>query len=136
MNLTVNGSTGISSVCTNGSGILVALTSGDQVGPTSTFEEYGWSSSGDTTFQLPTYVGASILFGGETHYGWFLLSYDPSGGFFGNITLYSMAYETVANQSISVGNIPEPSETAALAGLLAGNAVAFAARRRRAGKAA
>jgi hypothetical protein len=62
----------------------------------------------------------------NTHYGWVKLSVDVD---LTNITVHSYAYETVADQNIPAGNIPEAGSLALLA---AGAAGVLAMRKKRA----
>jgi hypothetical protein len=76
------------------------------------------------------YMGFTFGDATSTYYGWAEVSIASDGV----VTLYSMAYDSVAGTAIITG-VPEPSDSAALAGLLAGSAAAFGAIRRRKNKA-
>jgi hypothetical protein len=64
--------------------------------------------------------------GGNFHYGWARI--DVSSANNGTATLFSFAYEDVANAAIAAGTVPEPTSLALLAA--GGGAVALERRRR------
>jgi hypothetical protein len=75
------------------------------------------------------YLGLAILnSAGDFNYGWAHLTFNADR----SLTLHDFAIETNANAPIQTGAIPEPSTYAALTGLLAGSAVLYARRRKRA----
>lgn len=95
-----------------------------------TFDSSAWTTGGDAE-----YAGFVFEDEGSTYYGWALISLSANW----TVTLYSFAYEN-SGAAIAAGAtpspVPEPAESALAVGLLAGTAAAFAARRRRAQKAA
>jgi len=118
---------------------VAMLSSGTTVGSGLTYNGSGYSicniSSGVTTGDWLSdgthgYLGMTFGDGTTTYYGWAEISISSNG----SVTIYSVGYNDLAGASIVTG-VPEPSESAALAGLLAGSAAAFGAIRRRRNKA-
>lgn len=116
---------------------VVKLSASDPIGPgasqsfatTGYFNELagpavsGWSNA-------TGYIGISFNPGDGVHYGWVKVQTDGGGS---DITVLSLAYNTVAGQGIDAGQtvataVPEP---AAVAALLAAGALGVAAYRRR-----
>ncbi len=75
------------------------------------------------------YLGLRINDGvGNPSYGWAQITYGADN----TLNLHGFAYETDKGTPIQAGAIPEPSTYAALTGLLAGSAVLYSRRRKRA----
>ncbi len=116
------------------------LASLNQIGPASTFywgspsrnylrSDWSGSSSGNWQVGSSGYLGLRV--GNDTdgyNYGWAEISIGEDS----SVTLHSFAYEDTKNTAIQAGAIPEPSTYAALTGLLAGSAVLYSRRRKRA----
>ena len=121
---------------------LARLTAGTVIGAASNFAgSYGYKSFGnhgssnaqwDTEVDGTTgFVGLRFAIAGQSHYGWARFNYDDATT--GDLTLLDFAYEDVAGQSISAGDIgiaaaPEPSR--ALLALAGFGAVALRRRRK------
>jgi hypothetical protein len=56
------------------------------------------------------YLGVKFLINGETHYGWIQMSTDTNLSISATITAY--AYETVANQKVTIGSTANAAEHA------------------------
>ncbi len=121
---------GSNMVATNGGMTLFPISEGDPIDASLNWEAGANTFGGGFSEDTPYYFGLSFDIGGSTHYGWVLTSFNQSGDF-GEVTLWSFAYDDEAGASITATAVPEPSDVSALAGLLAGSAVAMGARRRR-----
>ena len=74
------------------------------------------------------YVGLQWdIGGGDVRFGWARVDVTPDNG--GTATLYSFAYESIANTPLAAGAVPEPTSLGLLAA--GGGALALANRRRR-----
>ena len=86
------------------------------------------ASLGGNNYYLPTYNSSSSAYwglayaigGGNFNYGWVQLSYDASTT---TATFLGAAINTTPNQSILVGQVPEPSALSLLAAGLGGLAM-------------
>ncbi len=87
---------------------------------------YGGFATGPTPPGTQAYVGFRFSIGGQTNFGWLLLSVNA-----GSIDFVSAAYETTPNTAIVAGAVPEPS-TLAFLSLGAVGVLGAISRRRRA----
>lgn len=125
----------LSSTTTNSD--LLNLTFGTTVGPSSDFPSGFSGSTGHmddgvgpvdpVKFENGTsgYIGFALVDGSDEYYGWMEVTFndDSSTG-----TIHEWAWNTVANEAITVGAVPEPSNAALLLGLAA---TGYVVRRRR-----
>lgn len=89
-------------------------------------------SQGDFKVGTTGYIGLKLQPSGSTDafYGWAYLTFNGTGNTAGEFTLHGFAYDTVANEAILAGQVPEPSSALLLA-TGAGGVVALRALRRK-----
>ncbi len=97
----------------------------------SSFKGVGFPTSGGAGNYIGN-IGFKFKTGGSTHYGWANVNFVSANP--DTMTVNSWAYESTANTAITVGAVPEPVETGAALGLLAGGVAGL--RRWRAARAA
>ena len=114
----------LSSTATNSD--LLNLAFGTTVGPSSDFPSGFSGSTGHMDdgigpvdplkFETSTsgYIGFALVDGSDHYYGWMemTLNDDGTAG-----TIHQWAWNTVANEAITVGMVPEPASAAMLVGL-------------------
>jgi hypothetical protein len=114
-----NPSTGYVSI--NGSNFTTNFAANASLSPsnwTNGFVYLNNNASGSSPWPSGTtgYLGFYVATGGDRNYGWAQVTYSGS-----SLTLTSFAYDTVLNEVLHAGQIPEPASTTALAALLAGS---------------
>jgi len=120
-------------VTESGSTVALAFEPGDVIDSSLDYTTETFANTSTAWLaNVPTYAGFSFEIESSTRYGWALyeIKATNSSSFDGQILLHAFAYEDNGD-GITIAAVPEPSQTAALAGLFAGSAVALAARRRR-----
>jgi len=122
--------------------ILAFLSVGDSISSSSLFTSIDplYGSNGMATSQsMPVgtrYIGISMPFGEQTHYGWLeleLSNLDGTNGVHRSVSITRLAFNDVAGQSILAGQttaIPEASTLGLVGGLFGLVALAHARRRK------
>ena len=116
---------------TAGRSYAVALSNGATIGSLQNFvtnpyldntglgSNYSTPGQGQGDFKAGTsgYIGLKLQPSGSANafYGWAYLTFNGTGNAAGEFTLRDFAYDTVANEAIPAGQVPEPSSALLLA---------------------
>ena len=100
---------------------IVNLAFGATVGPSSTFPTGFSGSTGhmgtdpdEFTGGTSGYIGFALVDGSDYYYGWMEVTLEDDGT---TGIIHQWAWNTVANEAVTVGAVPEPASAAMLLGL-------------------